>query len=408
MLGMQSESRQLRYKYRQLASPMNTNRCVGASQDSEGRALWDMTWHKARSISSGLTPQLLVSSGLDRPERPESRGAAASGPGPGAPPSSPSPTPGHQAPYPVMQHNPAGMVEEERSVQKASSGMPAQIDSNESSGQHAYHPQPPLGAVQEGGNAFPAAQADASFPGGAGPQASVSHTDRQSDAPRTDQKGSSAEQSELSQPAGPASAQLPDPQEAANPHISNAANLGESTGQSRSQDPSQTPSAAPQLERLSPPGNMELHNTMSSEPSSHKLSALEERYASGLPVTADEAFNRALQQRHSRQGSWGSDTSASSMTNPPAFSTATGAAAAPAAGVTGNVPSSSLLATIHSGIPSTDDDGPIFSELGKLVAEEEAEAAGQGRGHKEGQLMTAGPEGQNRDVDLDQVSWVCK
>ena len=378
------------------------NRCVGAAQDSEGRALWDMTWHKARSISSGLTPQLLVSSGLDRPERPESRGAAASGPGPGAPPSSPSPIPGHQAPYAIMQHGPAGMDEEERSVQQAAFGLPAQTGSNESSGQHAYHPQPPLGAAQESGNAFPAAQ-----PGGSGGNgAGFSHTDRQPDALRlaADQTGSYTEQSELSQPA--ASAQLPEPQEAATLHMSSAANPSEAAGQSSSQDPSQTPSEAPQLGRLSPPSNMELHNTMSSEPSSHKLSALEERYATGVPVTADEAFNRALQQRHSRQGSWGSDTSASSITNPPTFSTAPAAAAASAEGVSDNMSTSGLLATIHSGIPSTDDDGPIFSQLGKLVAEEEAEAAGQGRGSEEGQLTAGSTEGQNRDEDLNQVSCV--
>ena len=389
--------------YWQLASPRSTNRFVAPSQDSEGRALWDMTWHKARSISSGLTPQLLVSSGLDRPERPESRGAVASGPGPGAPPSSPSPTPGHQAPYPAMQHSPAGIDGEERSGQQAASGVPAQIGSNESSGQHAYHPQPPLGAAQEGGNAFAAAQPGGSFSGGAGPQAGFSHTDGQPDALRSaaDQTGSATEQSELSQPA--ASAQLPVYQEATTLHISSPS---EAVGQSSSQDPNQTPSEAPQLGRLSPPSNMELHNTMSSEPSSHKLSALEGRYATGVPVTADEAFNRALQQRHSRQGSWGSDTSASSVPNPAAFSTAPAAVAASAEGVSDNVSTSRLLATIHSGIPSTDDDGPIFSELGKLVAEEEAEAAGQGRGHEEGQLATGGLEGQDRDVDLNQVGCV--
>ena len=383
---------------------MHTTKSAGASQDSEGRALWDMTWHKARSISSGLTPQLLVSSGLDRPERPESRGAAVNGAGPGAPPSSPSPAPGHQAPGPATQHSPAGMEEEEQSVQQEASGVSAQISSNESMGQHAYYFQPPVGAVQEGGNAFPAAQSGVSFPGDAGAEASFSHTDRQPDVPRSaaDQTGSSAEQSEPSQLA--ASAQLPDPQEPATRHISDAANP--SVGLSSSQDPSQNPSAAPQLGRLSPPGDMELHNTMSSEPSSHKLSALEERYATGVPVTADEAFNRALQQRHSRQGSWGSDTSASSMTVPAAFSTAPAAAAASAAAVSDNVSSSRLLATIHSGIPSTDDDGPIFSELGKLVAEEEAEATRQGRGHEEGQLTAGVSEGQNRSVDLNQVSQV--
>ena len=360
-----------------------------------------MTWHKARSISSGLTPQLLVSSGLDRPERAEPRGAAASGPSPGPPPSSPSPTGGHQPPHPPMPHTPAGVEQEEERLgqQAASAVRAAQSGANESSSQHADHSQPPAGANQEGSNHFPATHSDGRFPEGA--SASFSHTDRQpkSGSSAADQPGSSADQSQLSQPA--ASDRLPGPQEA---QIPSTANPSEALGQSRNpQDPSQTPSGAPQLGRLSPPSNMELHNTMSSEPSSHKLSALEERYATGVPVTADEAFNRALQQRHSRQGSWGSDTSVSSMTNPPAaLSTAAGPAAASAGvGVSDNISSSSLLATIHSGIPSTDDDGPIFTELGKLVAEEEAEAAGQGRG----QLTAGGSEGQDRDVDLNQVSW---
>lgn len=357
-----------------------------------------MTWHKARSISSGLTPQLLVSSGLDRPEKAEPRGAAASGPGPRPPPSSPSPTGGHPAPHPPMPNSPAGAEQEEdRSGQQAASAVPAQSGANESSSQHADHSQLPAGAVQEGWNPSSAGHSDG---------ASLSHTDRQPKAGSSsaDQAGLSAEQSELSQPA--ASDRLPGPQEPASQQIPGTANHSEALGQSRNpQDPSQTPSGAPQLGRLSPSTNMELHNTMSSEPSSHKLSALEERYATGVPVTADEAFNRALQQRHQRQGSWGSDTSAPSMTNPPALSTAQGPAAASAVGcVSDNVSSSSLLATIHSGIPSTDDDGPIFTELGKLVAEEEAEAAGQGRG----QLAAGASESPNGDVDLNQVSWGIK
>ena len=54
-----------------------------------------------------------------------------------------------------------------------------------------------------------------------------------------------------------------------------------------------------------------------------------------------------------------------------------------------------LLATIHSGIPSTDDDGPLFAELGKLVAEEEAEAEATGQGR-----------GQDGEMDLNQVGYL--
>lgn len=347
-----------------------------------------MTWHKARSISSGLTPQLLVTSGLDRPERPDSRGAAAGGPGPGAPPTSPSPTETQQASRPGLQHAPASVEEAER--QPVQQPAAANGGSNESSSQPAQDSQLPLGATQgtQGGKASTTVQPGSSFPERDIPQASFNRTDRQTEAPgsATDQAGSSAEQSELSQPA--ASSQLHSPQDATTlPIPASDPHSDPPQGQSSRPDPPQSPSSPPRLERLSPQNTLDIHTTMSSEPSSHKLSALEERYATGVPLTADEAFNRALQQQSQRQNSWGSNTSASSTTNP------AGASATPALGdVPDRVSSSRLLATIHSGIPSTDDDGPLFAELGKLVAEEEAEAeaAGQGRG-------------QDVEVDLNQV-----
>lgn len=42
-------------------------------QDQSGRSLWDFTWHKAKTVSSGLTPQLLTASGLhfEQPPAPE-------------------------------------------------------------------------------------------------------------------------------------------------------------------------------------------------------------------------------------------------------------------------------------------------------------------------------------------------
>ena len=82
--------------------------------------------------------------------------------------------------------------------------------------------------------------------------------------------------------------------------------------------------------------------------------------------------------------------------------------------MTDAVSTSRLLATIHSGIPSTDDDGPLFNELHKLVAEEESQSQ-QGQGH--GQLEDAPvplrfegssrqhyEEGNGKDVNLNQVS----
>ena len=365
-----------------------------------------MTWHKARSISSGLSPQLLVNSGLDRPERAEPRGAAPSGPGPGPPPNSPSPvmqqgSSGSPSTTP-MQHPPLSITEEERASPQAAAGIPSAagaIPATDSNDQHVYHSQPQLGAKQEGGNAFAAAQPTTTFSPESGPQASFSHTDRQPDAfsSATDQAGGSADQQAVSEPSQlAASDQLPGPplESSAQPTVSSE-NLGQALGQFSTQD-SQNPTA-PQLGRLSPSPKSTFPNAMSSEPSSHKLSALEERYAMGVPVTADEAFNRALQQQHHRQSSWGSNNSISSLTG---SAPSASAAAAPSGGVSDGVSTSRLLATIHSGIPSTDDDGPLFAELGKLVAEEEAEAAGQGRGHEPGQV---GQQQHIQEMDLSQV-----
>ena len=378
-------------------------------QDAEGRALWDMTWHKARSISSGLSPQLLVNSGLDRPERAEPKGAATSGPSPGPPPNSPSPvtqqgSSGSPSATP-MQHPPLSIAEEERSSPQAAAAIPSAagtVPPTYSNDQRVYHPQPQLGANPESSSAFAAEQPSSSFSGGPGPQAGFGHTDRQPDAfsSATDQAGGIADQQAVSEPNQlGASDQLPGPpQESSSQYTATSESFGQAPGQFSSQD-SQNP-AAPQLNRLSPSVKATSHNAMSSEPSSHKLSALEERYAMGVPVTADEAFNRALQQQHHRQNSWGSNTSTSSLAAPaPSASAATAASG----GVSDGVSTSRLLATIHSGIPSTDDDGPLFAELGKMVAEEEAEAAGQGRGQDPGQFTAGSQERQNPDMDLSQV-----
>lgn len=37
-----------------------------AAQDADGRSLWELTWSRARVISSGLQPQLLAASGVPR------------------------------------------------------------------------------------------------------------------------------------------------------------------------------------------------------------------------------------------------------------------------------------------------------------------------------------------------------
>ena len=358
-------------------------------QDSEGRALWDMTWHKARSISSGLTPQLLVASGL---EKPEPRKAAPTGPSPGAPPNSPSPAAPQAAsgsPHATpMQHPPVSIAEEDQSPPQAAAGVASVTGTNiseESPDQRVYHTQPPLGANQEGASGSGTAQPGTSFPADA--TSGYTHTDRQPEATAA---------APAEQPVA-ASAQLPESRELSATGASHSENPGQPIGQSSSYaSPTPTP---PQLGRLSPPVRLNDQSTMSSEPSSHKLSALEERYATGVPVTADEAFNRALQQQHHRGSSWGSNASASSLNAP--------SAAAPG-GVSDSVSTSRLLATIHSGIPSTDDDGPLFAELGKLVAEEEAESAAQGRGADQEQ-PAAGQSGRHdRDLELSQVCTLCQ
>ena len=88
-------------------------------------------------------------------------------------------------------------------------------------------------------------------------------------------------------------------------------------------------------------------------------------YVVGVPVTADEAFNRALQQQHHRQSSWGSTASGASATAP-----------APA------------------------DDGPLFSEMHKIVAEEEGQAQ---QGQESGQNQTAAePSQSTKDWQREQ------
>ena len=358
-----------------------------------------MTWHKAHSISSGLSPQLLVNSGL---EKQPPRGAAPSSPGPGAPQGGPPATP--------VQHPPASIEEAGRSTPQAAAGN---LNDNEGD-QHSYSSQPLLGA-----NGTPANVQSETFP----PE-SAAQTDRPSEPVESGSDhpvpfGDHPAQSASSQPA--AEGQAPSfhadsaqqgfsqPQEPratpSNPDPSQ--NPGQFSGQS-SQNPSQQPSGPPQLGRLSPPGKLSFVG-MSSEPSSHKLSALEGRYATGMPVTADEAFNRALQQQHNRQGSWGSNASTSSLTGlaPSAAASAGAASGAASEPVPDTVSTSRLLATIHSGIPSTDDDGPLFAELHKLVAEEESQGGASGQGQPGDALGQDGnQEGQHdRDMDLNQVSF---
>ncbi len=114
-----------------------------------------MTWHKAHSISSGLSPQLLVSSGL---EKQPPRGPAPSSPSQAAPQGPPA-TP--------VQNPPTSIEGAGRSTPQAAAGN---LDLNVDI-QRVYSSQPPLGAQQEGGNGSSApVQGSSSFPPESGAQ----------------------------------------------------------------------------------------------------------------------------------------------------------------------------------------------------------------------------------------------
>ncbi len=362
-------------------------------QDSEGRALWDMTWHKAHSISSGLSPQLLVSSGIEKQ------------PPKGPAPSSPSQAAPQGPPATPIQNPPTSIEGAGRSTSQAAAGnLDAIVDI-----QRVYSSQPPLGAQQESGNGSSAPVQGSSFPpeSGAQPERPSEAFRSASDHPAQSASSQPGVEGENPSYNAESAQQGIGQQEATSGRSDSSQNPGQFSSQ-YSQNPNQQIGGPPQLGRLSPPGKLNFAG-MASEPSSHKLSALEERYATGMPVTADEAFNRALQQQHHRQGSWGSNTSVSSLTGPAASGAAAEAASGP---VTDNVSSSRLLATIHSGIPSTDDDGPLFAELHKLVAEEESEGGVPGQDASALGLQGTRQEGQHEnEVNLNQVSsvqmWLC-
>ncbi|KAL0041048.1 hypothetical protein WJX77_003321 [Trebouxia sp. C0004] len=353
-------------------------------KDSEGRALWDMTWHKAHSISSGLSPQLLVSSGL---EKQVPRGPAPSSPSQAAPQGPPA-TP--------IQNPPSSLEGAGQSTPQAAAGnLDANVDI-----QRVYSSQPPLGAQQEGREGSTAPVQGSSFPPESGTQPERPSEGFRSVSDHPVQSASSQPGVEGGNPTYHAdTAQHLGQQQASSGYSDSSQNPGQFSSQ-YSQNPNHQMGGPPQLGRLSPPGKLSFAG-MASEPSSHKLSALEERYATGVPVTADEAFNKALQQQHHRQGSWGSNTSVSSLTGPAASGAAAEAASGP---VTDNVSSSRLLATIHSGIPSTDDDGPLFAELHKLVAEEESEEGVSGQDASAPGLQSSRQEGQHENnVNLNQA-----
>ena len=215
-----------------------------AVQDSEGRALWDMTWHKAQSISSGLTPQLLISSGLDR-QLPHK--AAPSSPGQGAPQGGPSATP--------MQHPPTSIQEGGRDTpQAAAGGQPAFTTA-----ERTYSSQPSLGATQ-GGTASSAMTSSSSFPQPVGSDVASSHPERPAEpfGSALDHPSSSTAYPAQSAPSQSSSQGPSHPGDSSRQEDSRAIlNQDPSQFSSQySQNPSQQMAGPPQLGRLSPPGKL--------------------------------------------------------------------------------------------------------------------------------------------------------
>lgn len=354
-------------------------------QDSEGRALWDMTWHKARSISSGLSPQLLVNSGLYNPQsqRPPANTHTPKGPTPQQPqqsPSHPSHSPSHppqaqpQPPSPPQgsapqgsapqgvgsqglgpQHQsqpsagsdysgpnlsnpPQGFSQPQQGFRLGESNPPQEVsnlpqgpnpfhDVASTPAQHGQPPYPNLqqpgynppgtslndqtnasnpsllyGTQQAGsshGSSISSASAYRSMQGQSGePQMSTgqSNDDGQShnqwgSHERQDHATSSTGFSDGSSSLAAGSSAHPNQDAAA----SGSSQVGAELPERRPELPPGV-TERPELGKLSPPTRNYsfLAGGMKSEPSSHKLSALEERHATGVPVTADEAFNRAL------------------------------------------------------------------------------------------------------------------
>ena len=355
-----------------------------------------MTWHKARSISSGLSPQLLVNSGLyNPPQKPQSHPPSPQGPNPQQPQHSPShqsstpshlphahpPTPSQGSGSPSLgaqfqSQTPASPSNSRLNPsegtghpqQGADTGYrgpnPSQGFNNPSQGPNPFHdvasmPAQP-GQSYQGQQQHQAynpgnpsvtsftAQANPANPSlplgthysGSHPSSSTPGSSTQGTNGSIHVDGSASSRGEgLGYPNEPshsmaqgptaqastshlASSQPPSQgfnagstESAENPSSSAARSSADpnhsapapsGSGQGMTELPERSPelppgvTERPQLGRLSPPTRNYsfLAGGMKSEPSSHKLSALEERHATGVPVTADEAFNRALQVLH--------------------------------------------------------------------------------------------------------------
>ena len=355
-----------------------------------------MTWHKARSISSGLSPQLLVNSGLyNPPQKPQSHPHSPQGPNPQQPQHSPShqsSTPSHpphvQTPSLSQGSGPPNLGPQSQSQTPASPSNsrmnpdgtgypqqgadtgyrgpnPSQGFSNPSQGPNPFHDVASMPAQpgqsyqgQQQHQAYnPGNPSVSSFTAQANPAnpslpfGTHSGSSQSSSTPRSNTQGTNGSihidgsasnrgeglgypnqpshsmaqgQSGQASTSHSASSQPPSQgfdagstEPAENPSTSAArssadpshgASVASGSGQGVTESPERRPelppgvTERPQLGRLSPPTRNYsfLAGGMKSEPSSHKLSALEERHATGVPVTADEAFNRALQVLHSQ------------------------------------------------------------------------------------------------------------
>lgn len=340
-----------------------------------------MTWHKARSISSGLSPQLLTNSGLyTSPQKPQPQPPSASASpqlqAPHSPSHAPQPPsiplhgqgPPHAGPNPAQPSAHQGYTEPQRQQQGLPTLHPQQgavgpnpfyavasMPVNPSSPQQQQQQQSGVGFGPSTSQAQSSANPSNLLPGGQAvpphlpaPLAvsqqgsalsdhstfSLSgstgiHSDKSNSGREEDVQNASSSQIGSANPRQEASASQggytnPD---LANEYVTQPPLYPGSIGSARNLSNSPSREAAPpgqdttapregasdqfttqlelpegvterpQLGRLSPPTrnySFLAPGGMKSEPSSHKLSALEGRNAAGVPVTADEAFNEAL------------------------------------------------------------------------------------------------------------------
>jgi hypothetical protein len=93
--------------------------CLSPGQDPEGNSLWDLTWNKVRTISSGLTPQILAA-----PLMVAEDGAAAPLPTASASPSMGTAAPGDAGAHPAVLHQGMALPGDGQGMPSGTAGGP--------------------------------------------------------------------------------------------------------------------------------------------------------------------------------------------------------------------------------------------------------------------------------------------